>query len=196
MPTLPATVRNVLDRGVAIPAMPLALTSERRLDERTCLHEMQDDEESTDTTVAVVERVERLELVVRHARGDDGIDGLRVIVRHPLEQVPHLVLQILTGWSGDETGVLHPCTVVPSDHHLDVTESARVLRLSGRAADQTSLQVRQHADGQGALVPGPGEGVLGGSHVVEDLAEVGVRLLLALVRSEHRFQRRERPLQR
>ena len=34
MPTLPTTVRDVLDRGVAIPAMPLALTSERRLDER------------------------------------------------------------------------------------------------------------------------------------------------------------------
>ena len=34
MPTLPAAVRNVLDRGVAIPAMPLALTPERRLDER------------------------------------------------------------------------------------------------------------------------------------------------------------------
>ena len=34
MPTLPAAVRNVLDRGVAIPAMPLALTPARRLDER------------------------------------------------------------------------------------------------------------------------------------------------------------------
>ena len=34
MPTLPAAVRNALDRGVAIPAMPLALTPERRLDER------------------------------------------------------------------------------------------------------------------------------------------------------------------
>jgi hypothetical protein len=34
VPTLPAAVRNVLDRGVAIPAMPLALTPERRLDER------------------------------------------------------------------------------------------------------------------------------------------------------------------
>jgi dihydrodipicolinate synthase/N-acetylneuraminate lyase len=32
--TMPATIRAVLDRGVAIPAMPLALTAARRLDER------------------------------------------------------------------------------------------------------------------------------------------------------------------
>jgi hypothetical protein len=34
MPELPASIRAPLDRGVAIPAMPLALTSARRLDER------------------------------------------------------------------------------------------------------------------------------------------------------------------
>jgi len=34
VPTLPAAIRNALDRGVAIPAMPLALTAARRLDER------------------------------------------------------------------------------------------------------------------------------------------------------------------
>ena len=34
MPTLPKSIRSALDRGVAIPAMPLALTRERRLDER------------------------------------------------------------------------------------------------------------------------------------------------------------------
>jgi hypothetical protein len=34
MPTLPPTVRYALDRGAAIPALPLALTRERRLDER------------------------------------------------------------------------------------------------------------------------------------------------------------------
>ncbi len=34
MATLPPLVRKTLDRGVAIPAMPLALTANRRLDER------------------------------------------------------------------------------------------------------------------------------------------------------------------
>src|ERR1700720_2720900 len=34
MPDLPPAIRAVLDRGVAIPAMPLALTAGRRLDER------------------------------------------------------------------------------------------------------------------------------------------------------------------
>ena len=34
MPTLPTSIRTALNRGVAIPAMPLALTGERRLDER------------------------------------------------------------------------------------------------------------------------------------------------------------------
>lgn len=34
MPSLPTKVRSALDRGVVIPAMPLALTAERRLDER------------------------------------------------------------------------------------------------------------------------------------------------------------------
>ena len=34
MPNLPTSIRIALDRGVAIPAMPLALTANRRLDER------------------------------------------------------------------------------------------------------------------------------------------------------------------
>ena len=34
MPTLPDDIRAALDRGVVIPAMPLALTAARRLDER------------------------------------------------------------------------------------------------------------------------------------------------------------------
>lgn len=34
MDAIPAGVRNVLDEGVVLPAMPLALTAERRLDER------------------------------------------------------------------------------------------------------------------------------------------------------------------
>ncbi len=34
MPTLPTTLRSALNRGAVIPAMPLALTAERRLDER------------------------------------------------------------------------------------------------------------------------------------------------------------------
>src|SRR5690349_9932447 len=34
VPAMPADVRSNLDRGAVIPAMPLALTSARRLDER------------------------------------------------------------------------------------------------------------------------------------------------------------------
>jgi hypothetical protein len=61
---------------------------------------VQHDEEPAEAPVAVVERVQRLELIVRHRGGDDRVDGAGVIVLEPGDEVAQAGLEMVTGRGG------------------------------------------------------------------------------------------------
>lgn len=144
-------------------------------------HELQHDRQPPDPPVAVMIRVEGLELVVRErglhdARHDPGPS-------HPRFPLPESGFEQITLRGRDETRLLDGARV-RADQNLVRSDPARILVLRGGALDQDRLQLGQQADAQPPLVY-RGEGVLGRPDVVEDLhdlrrltAGIGVSLSL------------------
>nr|WP_280437822.1 hypothetical protein [Nocardia carnea] len=85
--------------------------------------QLENDEQSSDPAVAVVERMQGLELVVRHSCHDQRVDVV-VGAHHPIDQVANLCFQIDSGRRGDEAGVVHACATMASDDHLGGSDPA------------------------------------------------------------------------
>ena len=168
---------------------------EGRLDQRAAGHQVQHDQQPPDAPVAVVEGAQRLELVVGHAGRHDGVDLVAVIGAHPLDDVPHLVLELWPRRSRDEAGVRDPGARAGADHHLDVAHPTGLLGAGSRTPHESPLEVGQQADGEGASVGEPGRGVLCCSDVVQHLVEAALRRLV-LVGGEHVLQRSEGAFER
>ena len=95
-----------------------------RFGERAGLHQLQHDQQASDASITVVERMQGFELVVRHASGDDRVDALPVVAGHPVDQVSHLVLEVQSRRTRHEASVLNAGAGVRTDQHLDVSQPA------------------------------------------------------------------------
>src|SRR5699024_9695365 len=62
--------------------------------------EVQNNEEPPEATVSVAERVQCLELIVRHGRGDDGVERRTVVGPHPVDEVGQSRLEERAGGAG------------------------------------------------------------------------------------------------
>src|SRR5699024_10597483 len=64
------------------------------------LEEEQNEQERREATVSVGERVQCLELIVRHGGGDDGVERRTVVGPHPVDEVGQSRLEERAGGAG------------------------------------------------------------------------------------------------
>ena len=92
--------------------------------------------------------MQRLELVVRQGRCDDGVDAAGVVGGHPLREVADGGLQVQPWWGWNVAGGLdvrlrRVGVVAPADDHLDRSDPSRVLALRAGAPHQPALKLLQ-----------------------------------------------------
>src|SRR3954468_19951039 len=158
------------------------------------LHELKDHEEPPKSAVAVGERVQRLELVVRGCGAVDlGPGARRVESAHPLVDSG---LKHVARWRGDQAGFVDRQTMT-SDEDLTVANASGVAQLTCRSPDERLLKFAEEAQGDGS-VRDPSEGELRRPDVVQHLADFGgpSGLVLIQVGFEEIRERRIRALER
>src|SRR5581483_4591736 len=162
--------------------------------EHTQSHELKHDQQAADPPVAVRERVERFELVVRKRRLHDGRHVARRIVC-PLHALFESGLKAITERRRHESGFLDRRVPGP-DEVLTVPQPACIRVLTRCSLHEDSLQVRDQAHRERPFLD-PAECLLRRDDEVENLPDLERELPALLeIRLEKRLDRRKRPLQR
>lgn len=138
---------------------------EQRLAERAAQHQHQRDHQTSDPTVAVEERMDRLELVV----GDGELHEQREVgLVEELLQIAQRALHLAGGWR-HEDGIVQGAA---SDPHRALAQLPRQAVLAPHAVEQTFLHPPEQPDRDGEPVADAGEAVLHREDVVVDLGRV------------------------
>jgi len=121
--------------------------------------------------------MQRLQLVVRHGGAHYRVDVGTPIDAHPVDQRLNSQLQVVAGWRGNKARVVNREPggngfAAAADHHLAVTESARLTGKRCPLHEQT-LQAAEERGGEGPAVADPAEAVVCRREVVQDLHELG-----------------------
>ena len=100
---------------------------QRGFAENTRAQESEHDEEPPQATVAVLEGVKGLELVVGHARGDDRVDVSRVVLMQPVDKGSNAGAKMVPRRCGNEPGCMDGGRAVrtgpAADHDLGVAQA-------------------------------------------------------------------------
>jgi beta-lactam-binding protein with PASTA domain len=168
------------------------------LAQHTCRLQVQDDHETSDAAIPVPERVERLELVVRHGGGHHRVDSAPVVGAHPVDEVLDTSRQVVARRGRYEAGVVDwiPRRIgvrSPSDHHLAFAEPPGQVG-QWRPAQEHALEIAQKGHRERPGVGDPIERMVRRPHVVEDLGQLRGRRLL-LIGNQHVGERRVRSLE-
>src|SRR5215218_3050799 len=144
---------------------------------------MEHNEEPAESSVSVSERVECLELVMRHRCGDDGIDLARVIRSHPVDEVAHTGFQCISGGRGYEACGVHGeaervCLRPAANHDLAVPHPSGYL-MEWCASHEDALKFAEQRERQRLSDRDSREAEVCHAYVVEDFYELrGGRVVL------------------
>jgi hypothetical protein len=153
-----------LDIAVSMP-FEVRREIQKRLRQYSFMHEVEDDEEATEPTVAVQEWMDRLELVVDEGATYEDRQG-RSFVEESLEIGKHLCEQVRWRWHEDGIGGTPPANPIWGS-----TELARGSLLTAHAAKQLTVHVSEEPIAQ-REIPHLLESTLQGADVVRNLAPV------------------------